>query len=165
MPSKYLIYVKEHFTNLGGRPRTELKALRKLPGVRLVKPSLSIHSLIKGARAVVTISGTVGFEAGLLGKPCILLSPMFFRGLSSIRYAPNLEAVPDLLEAIPPEMDPELAWEQNDRDTLASFFQGTYPGIISDPHTLPRCVEEENILQLHHGFLDILRSLEGRNPA
>ena len=160
LPSRYTLYIKEHFTDPGARPRKQIKELSKIPGVRLITPQLPILPLIMGASGIVTVAGTVGFEAGLLGRPCITLAPMFFGGLSSVRFAPMLESVPELLEELQQRTDTEDDWERQDRPFLAHFYQTSYPGIVSDPHSLPACIDPENVEQLHLGFKQMLTFIQ-----
>lgn len=81
LPATHRLWVREHRGALGDHPRSWYKALEALPGVRLVDPYSDIYTLIRGASAVVTISGTVAYEAALLGTPALALADIFFAEL------------------------------------------------------------------------------------
>ena len=70
--------MKEHLGALGDRSAGWYRRLAALPNVRLIDPHLDIYGLIRDAAIVVTISGTVGYEAALMGVPSIGLAPVYF---------------------------------------------------------------------------------------
>ena len=57
-------------TNFSGE---QYKRMQALPGVKLVRPFVDIRTFIDKADLVVSIQGTMGLEAALLGKPVIML--------------------------------------------------------------------------------------------
>ena len=83
LPATHELWVKEHPAALGDRPVSWYRDVERLPNVRLVDPFLPIHDMIRGAAAVVTISGTVGYEAALLDVPVLGLAPLYFSELYS----------------------------------------------------------------------------------
>src|SRR5690606_14631785 len=65
------IWVKEHSNAIGDRSLSWYRHLKMIPGVRLIEPYANTFELIRGAEGVISASGTVCFEAGLLGVPAI----------------------------------------------------------------------------------------------
>lgn len=81
LPASHRLWVREHRGALGDHPVGWYKQLEAMPGVRLVDPFSDIYELMRRASAVVTISGTVAYEAALLGVPALALADMFFGDL------------------------------------------------------------------------------------
>jgi hypothetical protein len=73
MPSDCALVVKEHWSFIMTRPTRFLKAIRRLPGVLIADYRLKSFDLMPRAAATVTITGTAGFEAFLLGYPALAL--------------------------------------------------------------------------------------------
>jgi hypothetical protein len=78
LPATHLLWVKEHKGALGDRSLAWYRHIARLPNVRLVDPFKDIFPLIRNADLVVTISGTAGYEAALMGVPAVGLAPVFF---------------------------------------------------------------------------------------
>ncbi|MCI5059465.1 MAG: hypothetical protein MRY79_00170 [Alphaproteobacteria bacterium] len=74
MPLSSVLLVKEHPIMIGKRPKDFYKKIAQMPNVVLVDHEEDSHELIKHASLVVTITGTVGWEALLHQKPLLLLA-------------------------------------------------------------------------------------------
>ena len=72
IPADTVLYVKEHYALLGHRDLSFYSELKKYPNVVLISPFVSSRKLIENSECVVTLAGTVGYEAMLLRKPVIL---------------------------------------------------------------------------------------------
>jgi hypothetical protein len=105
LPVSWTLVVKEHPASVGKRPMGYYRKLLQIPNVRLADPGLTSRPLIERARLVVTIAGTIGFEAALAGKPVITLGDTPYELLPStmvrrVTALPHLPAaVHDLLHA------------------------------------------------------------------
>ncbi|MBT3398662.1 MAG: hypothetical protein HOL07_06545 [Rhodospirillaceae bacterium] len=71
LPPDTVLAVKEHIPAMNRRPKQFYEQLRLLKNVVLVDPKEDGLTLVKGARAVATINGTVGQEAAVLGIPVL----------------------------------------------------------------------------------------------
>jgi hypothetical protein len=99
VPEGWLIYVKEHpfqfFPDgIGERGRTTdfYDDLVALPNVRLVPWTTSPFTLIDGAKAIATVTGTTGTEAVLRGKPVLVFGYAWYRGCDGVFYTPTAES-------------------------------------------------------------------------
>ena len=158
LPQDIRLYVKEHSHCLGDRTRSELLSIKRLPGVRLIDPFADTHDLIKNARAVVTVSGTVAYEAGLHGQTAGTFAPMFFNRLSRVHHLRSVEESPMLLA-------PNLGGSElspDDLNVLADILANSCEGVIGDPPNVPVCMAEENIERVAAGCLRLLAVLEAR---
>lgn len=78
--SSHLI-VKEHPVMLGQRPTDFYRQIDAMPNVTIINPDTSSDVVIKSASIVVTITGTAGWEAILLGKPAIIIGSVPYTGI------------------------------------------------------------------------------------
>jgi hypothetical protein len=72
LPAGYMLVVKEHHTATGRRPTDFYQQIAEFKNVLFVNMSENGLAVVKEADAVVTISGTSGLEAAILGKPVII---------------------------------------------------------------------------------------------
>ncbi len=88
---EYYIYVKEHpDQRLHGRNIEFYNQLKKIKNVIFVKKSTSGFALIRNSLAVVTITGTSGWEALFRKKPVLLFGHCYYQ------YAPGVINVKSL---------------------------------------------------------------------
>ena len=129
IPSDCQLYVKEHPSMAGRRPTTFYKELNELFNVRMIDPSVSTFDLIQKSRAVVTVTGTAGWEAYLLGKPVIVLGTIFYNFLPSVLYAQIDDdfavKIKDYLENLKPD-------EQERQNAFRAFYESCFAGTCGD---------------------------------
>ena len=99
LPPGYKLYVKEHFSQAlrEWREISYYKEIIKIPNVRLYHPSSSIQKLIQHSSLVISISGTVSFEAAFYQKPSIIMADMEFTVLPSIQKLNSIEDLPCMI--------------------------------------------------------------------
>lgn len=99
IPVNFVLYVKEH-------PGQELKNWRdvsfyqniiSMPNVKLVHPTVNPHDLISKCDAVISITGSTGFEALFYRKPVVLFSDEYYDKLSMVYKVKNLIQLPTLI--------------------------------------------------------------------
>lgn len=98
LPLHYKLYVKEHPAMFGYRPRRYYKELKKIPNVRLIKPTITSFDLIKNSKLVTAITGTAGWEATLLKKPVITFGNAFYNTLPMLKRCRAIEDLPKLIK-------------------------------------------------------------------
>lgn len=92
VPEDVLIVVKEHSTQFidsfegeAGRSLDFYSSLLELSSrVRLIDPAISSFELIDKTIAVVTVSGTIGWEAVCRGKPVLTFGRAWYEGMESV---------------------------------------------------------------------------------
>lgn len=97
VPVGYKVYVKEHPTMVGFRPRSYYKELKKMPNVKLIPPTTVSFGLIQHAKLVTTITGTAGWEALLLKKPSVTFGYNFYNGIPMTAHCSSMETLADTL--------------------------------------------------------------------
>ena len=90
-PDNVKIVIKEHPSQFmsarfgyKGRSPIFYKLLKNINNLVIVNNDFSSQKLIKNAKYIATISGTVGFEAALLGKRVILFGETWFKNMPNV---------------------------------------------------------------------------------
>jgi len=90
IPLSHKLYVKEHHSMLGRRPKGFYQLLKKNPNIKLLSPFEDTFALIRNASLVTVITGTVGWESILMGKPVLVLGRCFFSNLRLVENCYDL---------------------------------------------------------------------------
>lgn len=107
LPENIYLYVKEHPSYWIQKGRLEsvyesrsiqfYEEIKRLKNVKLIKHTYSSKTLIEKCQAVVTITGTVGFEALFWGKPALIFGHTFYENYP---YAFPIKTIEDCKNAI-----------------------------------------------------------------
>jgi len=89
IPITWQVIVKDHPRSLGLRTTRYYRKLLDIPNVRLINPYIPSYDVIEHCRAVVTITGWVGFEAVVSQKPVVTLSECSFNALPDTMVVKN----------------------------------------------------------------------------
>jgi hypothetical protein len=133
LPSQYALVVKEHSNLLGGRGPEFFRAVQGLPNTYICSPFVDSHLLIREAALVLSITGTILFEAALFGKPSVSFTEMFFNRLSLSFCCPDpreLSAVIDRALAARHDAEKDVTFM---RWLLQNSVEGTVGDAIRDP--------------------------------
>jgi hypothetical protein len=99
LPAGVMLVVKEHLPGVGRRPDVFYEQITELKNVRLLDVLEPGLGAVRGARAVVTICGTVGQEAAIAGKPVVALGRHnLYNILSNVRVVTREEDLAPALE-------------------------------------------------------------------
>jgi len=115
LPVRMKLYVKEHPVMAEFRPRSYYKELKRIHNVKLIRPTVSSYALIPNAKLVLTITGTVGWEAILLKKPVIMFGHWFYGTLPFVKRCTEMERLPYLVKE-------QLEGFQHDERELRRFL-------------------------------------------
>lgn len=119
IPAGTLLYVKEHYAKLGNRNLHFYDELKKYPNVVLIDPWESSRKLIENSEAVVTLTGSAGYEAMLLRKPVILGGNTFFE------MAPGVIKVEDIYQNYLASIE---HWKKPSREDIIQYLCATFMG-------------------------------------
>ncbi len=119
LPLHYKLYVKEHPVMFGYRPRQYYKELKKIPNVKLIKPTVSSFDLIKNAKLITLNTGTAGWEAILLKKPAITFGNAFYNYLPMVKRCRAIENLPQIIKE-------QLENFDYDEKSLINFIAAIY---------------------------------------
>jgi hypothetical protein len=98
LPIGYRLIVKDHPSMKGERPLEFYRQLKSLPNVQLVSPSVDSHELIAQCDLVLTINGSVAWEAILYEKPVIVFGPLCYGFFEKVIRSENPGDLPVLLQ-------------------------------------------------------------------
>ncbi|MDO8594535.1 MAG: hypothetical protein Q7R93_03400 [bacterium] len=119
LPIDFKLYVKEHPTTFGYRPRSFYKELKKIPNLKLIDPTKMSFEITKHAKLILTLTGTAGFEALLLKKPVIVFGDVFYSKLPMVK---RVYAIADL----PLFVKEQLQHHVHDESALLNLITAIY---------------------------------------
>jgi len=93
LPYNYYLYVREHPSWRDKFRIEHLQKLSKLPNVRVISTDVSIHTILKNSKGIITYNATTGIEALMHGKPVLSFSPNTY-----YPYHPATDYCTDLYE-------------------------------------------------------------------
>ena len=140
---------------LGVRTRGFFEALAAVPNILLLSDDVTAHEIIRGSRAVFTLTGTTALEAFLYGVPAVALGQIYFScfdGIHPVRGPDQLRATVREVLATAPQGD-------NDRAALAglaALYESSHPGKISVAYPLDDILEPGNMEQVVQGIISAL---------
>ena len=156
MPNNFYILVKEHPSMRGLRNNSFYKNLRKKAGVILVAPQVNTKKLMKKAKLISTISGTIGLESFMMDKPALLFGPTFFSHLV-YRYNSFLNFREFLKEII-------FSYKPMDKNQkiieIAKLYNISYSIMLFDPFANPEVMEKGNIENYYKAILEHIKRVE-----
>ncbi len=144
LPVGHRLYVKEHVSNRGRRPLSFYRRLRETFGVRLLGPDEDTWTLIRNASAVAVITGTVGWEGLLFGKPVVTFGSVFYN------ECPLTYRASELPKDRWYELFSHAIFEHShDEEQLLQFVaaiqQSSQPGFLKNPNTFPQVLDPQNV--------------------
>jgi hypothetical protein len=144
LPPGYRLYVKEHVSNQGRRPLAFFRRIRGILGVRLLGPHENTWRLLQNAAAVSVITGTMGWEGLLLGKPVITFGDVFYNDLPMTYRAGEFPK--DRWHEV---FAKALTEHRSDDELLLKFisavFQTSPPGFMSNARLFPWVLADDNV--------------------
>jgi hypothetical protein len=144
LPVGYRLYVKEHVSNRGRRPPAFYKRLRETFGVRLLGPDEDTWQLIRNAAAVTVITGTVGWEGLLFGKPVVTFGDVFYNECS-LTHRAGLVPKDEWHQVFRKALFEHEHDEERLLEFVAAIAASSRPGFMKNPTTFPAVVEPENV--------------------
>jgi hypothetical protein len=100
LPPGHLLYVKDHPHLYGYREVADYKRIQNIPNAKLLPPHLPGKQIIKNCKGVITINGTAGFEALLMGKQVIAFGSSFYSVAERVILIKNIKDLRDKLYEI-----------------------------------------------------------------
>ncbi len=149
LPMHYTLMIKEHSNAIGDRGAKWFKQLKKIKNITLVNPYIPIRPFIEQSEVVISVSGTVCLEAGLLGKKAICTANVFFRDILSLADCSTKEIAKHAKNGF---ADISAPTEEKILNYLDNILSNSFKGIISDIQSTPSIIEEPNLTNVVAGF-------------
>lgn len=156
IPSGCRLYVKEHTSMLGRRPISFYEELKDRFNIEVIHPSVSTFDLIKNAAAVLTVTGTAGWEAYLLGKPVIVLGNVFYNFLPGVLHKSLYDQ--DFATRLKEYMDSFAADLAQRRNAMRACFVSS-KAIVDAAGSIDKVRGESEMAESHSRF--VKRTLKG----
>lgn len=161
VPSDVAVMVKEHPAAIGNRPPGWMDILARFPRVVLAHPFDDSIALVRHSGVTVTIAGTAGLEAALLGKPVLSLGPSY--RLNFVDHVSVANDIPTLRRLLRDLLDrPEDPGRARDAAILRQAIERCCFQL--DDATAFRDTTEADARTAARELLRMLRS-EGARPA
>jgi len=161
LPPTWKLVVKEHPMAIGDRSTFFYKSLKKLPNLILLRDQEPAYRLIKNAKLVVTITGTMAYEAALMGIPSATFAPTFF---NQLHLCQQIDL--NILSSIK-HLEEWIAVIKGSKDNRLRFSNyvmvNSFSGRLLDPITDKTVLESENIQLLAQGFKTLSRRRSRRD--
>jgi len=155
LPYGAKLVVKEHPLSAKGENYDDI------PSVLTVASTEDGFELIRNSKCVITISGTVAYEAGLLGVPAVIFTDLFFNELPTIKRCSSMEKLSETIEDI---MNTK-ADKASVIAFLAKLFSMSYEGYCESVDVYPDALDEENIRMVTYAFMDVIDSYSSTKSA
>ena len=159
MPNDFYIVVKEHPSMRGIRDVKFYKELRKKAGVILVTSEISTKEVMKKAKLISTITGTIALESFMMNKPALMFGPTFFSHLV-YRYDSFLDFKQDLYNMI---FNHKPLSKEEKMIEIAKLYNIGYSMILFDPIADPIVMNKNNIKSYYEAFLNHIKRLKKCN--
>jgi hypothetical protein len=159
IPPTHKLLVKIHISDADNYSRAQLRRLRDLPGVHLVSPTAWSRPFVDRSAGLIVISGTMGLEGALLGKPVIALGRMAYASFPTVVRVGDLNEMPEVIRR-------QLAISHPGReaivaayaDYLSRFVCATGPSATTQLDDWVTC--DEPAIEECAGFVTFFRALE-----
>jgi hypothetical protein len=126
MPSNYKLIVKEHKIAIGRRPLNFYKTIHDIPDVMFADESMFMGDLIINSMGLITIAGTAGLEAYLLGKNIGVIGDVYYMKVPGVTTIHDVSKMRENLNII---IKGEI---MHDIDRIALFKTLTKEGELID---------------------------------
>ncbi|MDG1571474.1 hypothetical protein OZ410_04045 [Robiginitalea sp. M366] len=153
LPMNHILLVKEHSNAIGDRSISFYREIKKLKNVYLINHREDSHKLLDISRAVFTVSGTIAYEAALMGKYAFTFAPVFFNRMKHCMEVSwkdfRTNSFEDLLNKNQSGVGVDIfsKW----------LMENSFDGIMSDSFGDPRSIKEQNIQFLSEAFTKIIK--------
>jgi hypothetical protein len=157
-PEGWSVYVKEHTSQFRDYQRVEraktgafYRYLDTLANVTLVPLSINSFELIDKAKAVATVSGTVGWEAVVRGKPALLFGHAWYRDCPGVYRSTTEHSLRETLDQIAKGIAPD-PWAL--RAFAAGLGEASVLGVVDKIYAELGMLSEEDSISSIAASLD-----------
>lgn len=159
IPPTHKLLVKIHKSDIANYSRAQLERMRAFPGVELVAPFANTRSFIEKADLLISIQGTIGLEAALLGKPVIML------GDSPIAAFPNVSSIGPISD-LPALMRRKLSEPPPGRaEIVGAYARFLAPFLPASPNIWTVDRTEKEINDYVNLFAALRKYVAAKSPA
>lgn len=120
LPVNWKLLVKEHPAVIGRRPRGYYEKLLQIPNLRLIRHDVPARLLVRRAKLVAVITGSVALEALMLQVPAVILgnSPFDYLPATMVRRVRDPHDLPAAIRGV-------VDSYRYDKNALVNFIAAT----------------------------------------
>ncbi|MGH8221522.1 MAG: hypothetical protein ACREQZ_00980 [Woeseiaceae bacterium] len=130
LPVSHELYVKIHPTDVDGKSLWFYRRIAKLPGVRLLNYDVDARDLMERSSIIFTLSGTIGYEAALIGKSVVTFARNYYNRMPTVHHCESPPRLPALVESLLNATPPDNLREQI-IDCLADLKAQSFHGEVN----------------------------------
>ena len=154
LPDGYKLYVKPHPNGFGYGGVKFYKKIRAIPRVKLIPYFINPKELIVASAGVITLAGTMGFEALMLKKPVFLFGNIFYEVHPYCSKIENLYSLPEILTKGLDRKYDQKKFEKYNLFLLKAYYDSTFPGKFD----LSKKQDSKNIKRIGDEIIKSLRA-------
>ena len=124
LPLGFNVVVKEHPALFPEKPIPFYRKIKQIRNVILLGPAEDTHEIVLNSAGVITLGGTSGWEAFLIGKPVFLLADSWYRSFLGIK---RIHTVFDLVSALQNYQDIELPSMKEKLRIIYTLYEISFP--------------------------------------
>lgn len=128
LPAGYYLYVKDHPHEYAYREAVDYKRLMQIPNLRLLTQTLSAKSIIDKSCGVITLNGTAGFEALLMGKQVYCFGQNLYSFMSRVH---RINHIKELQSTIYRNINEFFNDDDNLMAYIMAYLEASHPGYTS----------------------------------
>lgn len=129
LPPNCYLYVKDHPHGGGYRDYIDYSRMKSIPNVKLIDSKFNGKKLISNSLGVVTINGTSGFEALVLGKKVFTFGASWYRSFKGVKYIKNIR---DLRDEIYDSLTLDNKFCEEDLvNDIDKYLRSTHKGFVN----------------------------------
>lgn len=157
LPITHELYVKVHPSDVDGKAIYFYRRIVQIPGVRLIGHDVDSRDLLQRTSLVFALSGTIAYEAGLMGKPVVVFARNYFNTLPTLHFCDAPPRLPSLICGLLDAAQPQN-WREKVLDFLSELRASCFDGELNRTYgtsTSPLSPQDLSTLQqaynsLHH---------------
>jgi hypothetical protein len=123
LPLNFKLYIKEHPSMVGYRNPKFYKEIRKFPNVRLIDTRMDAMPIVKNAKLVFTITGTVGLEATFYKKPVVTFGLVNYNVMPQIYKCRTPDELPIMVKRA---LESHKHSEEELADFMSALFEDSF---------------------------------------
>lgn len=100
LPPNYRLVVKEHIPAFGTRSGNFYRTIQRIPNVWLLSHKFNNQELLRVCTGVITITGTIGWEAWCVGKPVAVFGNTRYDSLPGVYKVSNVEQLKNWVKGV-----------------------------------------------------------------
>jgi len=158
IPENWILVVKTNPKSKYEMTTALLQVIESKENVYALSASIPMKDIFLVSNLIITVTGTIAIEAVLSNKPLALFGQSVVSNTNGVEQILKYGQLQLMIEKIEKNYFQLISLEDK-RKLIHKMFTTSYSGVISDPVSNPKCLNEDNLALVENAFLDILKKL------